>query len=508
MKITNRQVGIPLVALSILSGCTTSLNVQKAGADAATRVGIAYALPFTQFNVKVIWSVASCDESGMEIAIKSEQSAIGAPDNNHVYTIDYRSLDSAMKISSVKTEFYANGALKSINAAAEDRTAEVITKTVSAIGKIANFAIGPGGPVDPNAPKIICSQATKDVLEAIKNLRVDVAKKTGEIESQLALVETLTARVVRGGDATPENMLDQLQSAISELSAKQIELASLKRQLEGKLKAITYVIDTKWPLSSDLTDVTDDKQALKIPASTLKKWAVQKTGTKIEPIGDPLSKDLATKKAIYFSLRANGAFGQLGTSTGTEANSFGVRYRFPAQGELLLCSGGPCPSDDRLDDDVLVARLAVPIFQKGQIFYLPFKSEAFGNAALSAQFAENGTLMSAGYEKKNATAEAMAGAADSVADTIVSVGTAVRDGQKSDLDKIKAQTELAKAEKDLADAQNALLASPNSASQISAEALAADTALKEAELANIRAQLALIQARDELVAATGGNDGQ
>lgn len=478
-----------------LSGCTTALKVNNAGPTAESRVGIAYALPYTQFNIKTTWSVASCDSAGAEIAIKTEQTATGAPDNDHVYVIDYRSLDSAMKISSLKADFYENGALKSLNAAAEDRTAEVLIKTVSAIGKIASFAAGTGSNVAPDEAKaiIICNKFSEDTLADVKKLRGDVSTKNLELEKQTVALEALTARIMRGGDATPDTVLTLHQTAINELSAKQIELESLKRQLETKLKSISYSDETKWPSTS--TEF-DSKTRREIPSAILMKWFSQKKGDEVKPLNAIKSSDLAREKSIHFSLRASGNYGSVKDSGDAVGAEYGVRYRFPAQGELLVCVKAACGTDP-VGVDVL-ARLAVPILQKGQIFYLPFKSEAFANASLTAQFAQNGTISSAGYERKNAAAETAAGAADTTVDTAVSVDTAFRDAKQSKLDKIKAATDIAKAEKDLADAQKALLDSPNSATQLDAESLKADTALKEAELGNVRAELALIQARQEL----------
>lgn len=485
-----RAMFATLLIGSILSGCTTSLDVKKVSNVASTHRGLAYSLPFTQFTVKLTWSISCTGTDNIaEIAIKAEQSSMGMPDNDHVYAIDYTSLNSAMKTSSVKADFYDNGALKSINTAAEDRTAEVIVKTVSAIGKIAKFVAVAGV-----APPTVCSSEIVDQLGKIRGLKADIEKLNQTIEQNLIAVEALTARVVRGGEQTPEDIMGKHQTAIDTLSGNQIDLQSKKRQLEVALKGVSYSTEVIWPVvSSDFASA--DGQGQKVPISVLRQWLRAKNGAVLADLTDGELKGKAADKAVFFKLDAPGSYGSLaGANTDRGKPEDGVRYRFPAQGNLLVCSRNPCPDTP---DEQLVARFATPVLQKGQIFYLPFASEPFSNGSLVAEFNPNGTIKSAGYERKTAAAETAANAADQVADTLVSVGTAFLDAKKTPLEKLKEQTDLAKAEKDLADAQKALIESPNSASQLSAEALAADTAVKQAELANIQADIALRKAREE-----------
>lgn len=477
---------------SIVPGCTTSLDVNKVSAVPSTHRGLAYSLPFTQFKVKLTWSISCVGTDNIaEIAIKAEQSSMGMPDNDHVYAINYTSLNSAMKTSSVKADFYDNGALKSINAAAEDRTAQIVVKTASAIGKIAKFAATGGA----EPPPTFCSSEIVEQLGKIRGLKGDIEKLNQTIEQNLIAVEALTARVVRGGEQTSEDIMANHQKAIDALSGNQIDLQSKKRQLEVALKGVTYSADVIWPVvSKDF--LSGDGQGHKVALSVLRQWLRAKSGSTLVGLSDGELRGKAADKAVFFKLEALGSYGTLGdTNNDMGKAADGVRYRFPAQGNLLVCSGNPCP--DTPDDDHLVARFATPILQKGQIFYLPFVSEPFSNGSLVAEFNLNGTIKSAGYERKTAAGEAIADAADQVADTVVSFGTASLEAKKTPVEKLKEQTDLAKAEKDLADAQKALIESPNSASQISAEALAADTAVKQAELANVQADIALRKAREE-----------
>lgn len=120
-------------ALLALSACTTHLDVDHAlPSDPASRRGIAYFLPFTQFDTKTTWTLAACDAQGIpEIAVSFAATPVSAPDPDHLYTIDYSSLDAISKTSSVKVDFHDSGAIKSINASAEDRTAEIAGKAIS-----------------------------------------------------------------------------------------------------------------------------------------------------------------------------------------------------------------------------------------------------------------------------------------------------------------------------------------------------------------------------------------
>ena len=80
MTISRSTILALAVASLPLAGCTT-LKVHPATGDAASRQGIAYFLPFSQFETKVTWA-ASCDAKSRELSLtpKIEATAKNGPD--------------------------------------------------------------------------------------------------------------------------------------------------------------------------------------------------------------------------------------------------------------------------------------------------------------------------------------------------------------------------------------------------------------------------------------------
>lgn len=476
-------------ALLALSACTTHLDVgQGRPGSPDSRRGIAYFLPFTQFEAAITWSV-SCDKQRLATMVpKVEVAQKSARDPAQVYVIDYSSLDAWNKTSSVKVDFYDSGAIKSINAAADDRSAEIAAKAISAVGKVAAF-VAKGGVVEYQ-PK--CTTDTVEALTAVANAKKEVGRLTTRLATETAALDAMTARVLRSGDSTTSQVRNAHDRLIGQVAATQFELDLAKKLLAAKREAVTYSDTVLFP-EDGTTSETEEGQA--VPVKQLGEW--------LDPASATQLADFAALSAVYFDLSTIGQW-EKGRGYDDDGETFsakertraGLRYRVGVPGKLTICQGAAC-SDTLAETREVLDTKNVTILQKGTTFYMPFSSAAFTNASLSATFSEGGVLTSAGYEQKRAAGEAVAGLADLLADQVVTVGGVIRDAKTTKLEGLKEQTDLAKAQKDLADAQKALIAAPKSDASLRSEVFEADTALKKAEIANLEAEIALRKARVE-----------
>lgn len=488
-----RQAGSILVAsfgaLSLL-GCT-SLKVHDFDGSVEKRRGIAYFLPLTQFDTTVTWA-ASCDKStgALSITPKVEATPKNGPDPDGLQVIDYRSLSAFTKTSSVKVDFHESGAIKSINASADDRTGEILTATLVAAGKVAKAIAFAGG------DKIECTDNLKTALGTAAGVKGRVEKKTSDLEKATAALTALNARVAREGGSLTNSMRQQHSKQIGEVTALQIELDALKAELTEALKPVTHVEKTVFPATgSELASAN----GLKIPTSVLKKWTVQKSGESDAQFTTRLA-GIASTNSVWAELAVNDAFRAF-TSVGEATPEDGIRYRVAVPGTLRFCPGNACtpPADDTLavaPEPIKV--FPVKVLHKGATFFLPFRSEAFTNGSLTATFNEAGVMMSAGYEQKKAQGEALAAVGGTLADQVTALVTAAREDKKTELELIQEATALDKARKERDVAAKALLEADPDPNTALIAALASNTALKQAELADTNADITLAEARRKL----------
>lgn len=489
----NRIWAIATIAL-LHSGCTTHLEVGRGDPSiASSRRGIAYFLPFTQFENAITWSIA-CDKTGVASLVpKVESTAKAARDPSEIYVIDYTSLDAWTKTSSVKVDFYDSGAIKAINAAADDRTAEIAGKALTAIGKVAKFAAVGG--LDSTVPK--CSKSALDGLTDVSTAKGNVTRLTNRLATETASLDAVTARVLRSGDSTSDSVRRSHDRLIGKVAATQFELDRSKAELIGALTAVSYTETTIFPEASNAFESTTPAT---VPDKQLQKW--------LEPLSSTQREAFADLFSIYFQLSSlkgwekGVSYDDTRVST-KESRKAGLRYRVGVPGTLSVCQGAKCSDDLSITKEV-IAELPINILQRGTTFYLPFSSAPFTNAGLNATFTEGGVLTSAGYEQKRTSGEAVVGIADLLADQVVTLGGAIHEAKNTKLEKLKEQTELAKARKDLADAERALVIAPKSETATQLETLAADTELKRAELANVEAEIAIRKARTERDALSDG----
>jgi hypothetical protein len=479
-----------------LTGCT-SLKVNGFDGSIETRRGIAYFLPLTQFDTSVTWA-ASCDVSTgvLSITPKIEATPKTGPDPDGLQVIDYSSLSAFTKTSNVKVEFHDTGAIKSINASADDRTGEILTSTLVAAGKVVKAIAFAGA--DP----ITCSAPLVTALGTAAVVKSDVEKKTGDLEKATEVLTALNARVTREGGSLTDEVRRQHSKQIGEVTALQIELDALKAKLAEALKPVTHAEKSVFPSSSEQFAT---EKGLQLPKSVLAKWVARKNGETDQQFNTRLL-GIAATNSVWAELSVNQAFRDI-EGVGNGRPEDGIRYRVAVPGSLKFCPGSACTpaaNDDLGGTPDPIKTFPVKVLHKGSTFFLPFRSQAFTNGSLTATFNEAGVMTSAGYEQKRAQGEALASVGATLADQVTSLVTAARENEKTELELIQEATALDKAKKERDDAAQALLEADPDPNAALIASLTSSTALKQAELADTTADIALAEARRKRAAIGDG----
>ena len=507
----------PLLAATMLvplAGCTTHLESGLARAeDPASRRGIAYFLPITRFDATVKWTVTGCDDTnGLILAETIVSKTQTEPDPDALQVIDYTSLNAFTKTSGVKVEFYDSGAIKSINASAEDRTGAIIVHAVSAATKIAGAFIAPGvaGLVATDTKK--CSAAVNQALSDVDRLADDVDTATGDLESAQATLEELTARLAQAKSGKTDAAVAALKAQVTVVEEKKRALHAAQDKLAPVIKVLTNSDTVSFTASSP----NAVSLPVMVPEKIWNKWLPAVGAGFSAELKKATATQMAKEKAVYLQLDSVGGWQNgvdiedSGTSEAAMRQA-GIRYRVAVPASLLGCLGNPCnmmPKAEGIAGKQIGAPMAVRVLNRGSTFYLPFASKGFSNGALEARFAENGTLTYASYDQKTAPGEVIAATADSAADGVVGVIKGIRSDRTSELQQTKDETELLKARQDLALAQAAQAKSPNAANDEETAATEAQTRLLEAKVANANAAIALRKAEAELAAAAPGSAAQ
>ena len=489
----------PLLAatmLAPLAGCTTHLESGLAQAnDPQSRKGIAYFLPETRFDVEVTWTVTGCTASGPELDAKIVAKTATEPDPSALQVIDYTSLNAFTKTSGVKVEFYDNGAIKSINASAEDRTGAIIEHAVSAAGKIALAAIG--GESSPDG----CSAKVNEALDKVDGLSGNVDAATQNLENAQATLESLTSRLAQTKSGKNDAAAAALLKQIDVVEQRKRELQAAQDELAPQIKRLTYTGRANFVAN----DPESARVVLSVPTEIWeKKWLP------VNLISAAARKQ--QENSVHIELRSVGNW-QDGVDIETSGASrsaqreAGIRYRVAVPATLVGCLGKPCtvPAAAQGTAGSQIGRaLPVRVLSRATTFYLPFASKGFSNGALEARFAQDGTLTFASYDQKKAPGEGLFATVDTAADSVGGVIKGIRAGQKTPLQQTKVETDLVQAQNALDLARQASVKSPNAAVEDEAKATEAQTKLLEAQVAKANAELALRKAQTELASAAGG----
>lgn len=495
-----------LVAL-LLPACTR-LDVNRLDSGAVTwqqRAGITYALPFTQYKIDVTRGIARCEVDVPQVpGIEPSEGAPKLPvvksfvkaaitselvdDGDHVYVIDVESLSGMTKITDI-TVNWNEGRLVSINASADDQSAEVISATVSGVAKLATSAIDPTAFAASTATRednlrkkftfVECNQETKDSVEsylrnkgASEQLSKDLAGLINRIEKERERLDKLGSgdTVDCADDSNKTHPRCALLALMAEHKSKQADLTGAQRAMEASLARISYTQTYRWPESSS----EGTSRIHPVADARLSKWVKESTrwldyDAKVPP--NLVSLDAFKNDfGVVFSMGRIGSYGRSepgSDEAGARADD-GIRYRVPATGFVAVCAKlteankARCDRDiqedmaDGVRQDNVVATLEGPIHQLGYLFHIPFESKAFTNGNVQLKFDKEGRLEMARVAQTESSAENFANVFKGFVDEYAKYRAVEEAEEETELSRIQEEVELLNAQKALKDAQKAL----------------------------------------------------
>ena len=289
---------ILVCAASALTACT-SLQT-KYESDSSRRddglKGMSYSLPRTDYQVAVTWMLSECPNIDLDLGevkkttiavhrrlLSATATATPQVTAGERFIVDYEKLQSWVKTTSFSIETHPNGVLKSINAAADDQSGEILQAAVETAITLLPLA-GAAPPVgaapqretdgvsDANAKKVydrdkskpapppftprlalgatqkivICTAQARETLQRYEQSR-DKEKSLAEgVESARQAVEDLRV-VVAQRTVLPEH-LTALQAALVELRKRENNLRLQKEDSETLRQELSVAADTvDWP---------------------------------------------------------------------------------------------------------------------------------------------------------------------------------------------------------------------------------------------------------------------
>lgn len=469
---------LAVLAAAALSACTTELDARRIiGKVESPVAGAPYNLPYTRFKLNVIRRVVSC---ASPIEIKVQVTAVPEPrrDPMRSYVIDLQSLQSFFKSTDVQVAYYDTGAIKSINAGADDQTGEFIASTAATVAKL----VGAG-----NLRTALPTACTKQTAAALKNLvGKEVMLKAGtanadiltrELKAQVALVAWM-------GRSTPLADRREVTRLMRDLIDVQKKNQALALEIETHLADVSVKDDTFWPDDGE-TFISLTPVVKPVDNITIEKW-----------IGDvPAKASVQAGTALYLELKATEQIGRAAPCGARckEDTYAGLKYRLPAEGTLSMCASVVPPEGNNpaVCKSPATVTEAVMVNQLGRMLTLPLQSRVFSKKTVAATFNEAGVPTLLGVTSTAAAGKAAA-AIGGLADSAVSIMTSRAGREAADLEN---RIKVLKLNKELEVATQALVPQTKDAKAEATQAFTVDTALKQAELSNLEVSNALEEAK-------------
>jgi hypothetical protein len=464
--------------------------------------------------------------------IKIEVTAAATPsyerDQDQTYLVDPRTLASGSKISDLKHETFPNGMLKSVNASAEDQTAQVIVNTVTGIAKLAEAAAkiaAQPAMTENNVSQLalIPDQTEKPIQRNICNAKTRLALEGGLDDEGNTLVsyKALKSKLDSASEAldgatknlkalidvaplmgrnVPTTLQSELVSGALQVVQRQNEVAALEGEVKQRAKQLSIVDAFRWPENGQTISATRS-----FDLTRFRQWFAEEGA---EFVAGSLRSDVELKlSASTNALLALTSNDKKSVKPLDDNERNGIRYRVPALGSLQLgvCSavyeGQPgngvetaCKSSNAKFGWLKLNEGSIP--QLGRVFALPYKNEAFQNNMLAANFSEDGNLVTAEYADKASRAavasEAFAKVAGALNDSVVPVQAA---GANAKAAIYKAQTSELQAKAELDKAKAALRPTVIEENATETALVNSETALLNAQRLQIEAQKTLDNAR-------------
>lgn len=504
-----------VLVIFALAGCSTELKVQRYfDATKLPTAGAPYSLSFTQYELSITRRLASCSSKGdpsdpdpdkqkpkpvdLKVGLKVDIKNSETRDPMRNYVVDLESLDSFFKTTSATVAYYDSGAIKSLNASAEDKTGEFIASVAGTFSKLITAdVLGPGLWAFGQETKG-CSARTKKQLAALEALETEIEARSAKVDALTEELTKLNAVLLAAKELSSKATRDKLGQLQVQLMDEMGKLASAMKRTEPLMKALSESQKIKWPDDGETFATVEGKPAIPdLDRKLFDSWLNNDLAKPyIETQSDTaLYKKLAAKSAIHLKLQAADKLGRSAAcgQTCPDDGLSGFKYRIPAQGQLLVCADTTCG-----EDTLHKASDVASISQLGHIYVLPLKSTLFSTKTVSATFAENGTPTSVGVTS--------AAASDKAGTALAAIGdlaaTVHKTRAEKELNDLKAKTDLLKAQKDYADAVTALQPSADQTKLDATNAFKIDTDLLNANVAYLNAQKALDDAKKAQASAS------
>lgn len=494
-----KMMGAAIAAMMVAAGCT-KLDSRPIREIAETDpAGIAYTLPMVAIEGEASWQLAECPSPDapvvrFEYIVSAKPNS--QPDIERTYVLRYDEMASMTKTTRVAVTLHDNGMLKTINAASDDRSAEIATGLVKAGFSAALLAMGlPTGVVSLDVSKVkktivVCTDLTIAYLNeatARKSLLKAAARKLNEATLDLAAKQAAVQDGVEPDDATKKAIAD----ARTAVKAGQQALAAARDAYELALVPITVSQEFVMVPSVDPSTRT----VLLMPPPESIEALLEEKQVEINVATGSVDRNVDwTLSETRDRLGVGFALGDLKVPTTRTAEAAvdrkGLRYVIPARSNLRACKAKPdwkatCQRKDSLID------MSVEIPQLGRVAVLPLENGIGEDNSLSATFTDTGRLVSVEFAQTSAPLEEAVGVLEKGLKAGLDLREARRGAKLAELNRriaeVEAETALAEALRVRAGAQGV--------DQLGV--LESKKAIAEAELALLRAERELNDARAE-----------
>lgn len=476
-----------------ISACTTELEVTRvpAGTDPPV-TGWVYSLPYTRFDVTVTRTFVGCEKGASTPGYKYALTSVASnhADPEHTYSVNYDSLSSPLKTSDLKLTWGDNRTLTAINAAATDKTGDVIVNIVTGAAKLATL-VATGGAGGKGGTAFPCEQQIQPKIQEALKLRESLSAQVDGIGVKL---QEATARLTGltglasqlGQRVDPRIQSNALTAAEHVIALKQEQQTAATKVAENE-KLLVESITFNFPESGNLD--ADGTQTRLVGGGTkaLTNWVT--SGLRTEDGFRTAVQIRRTGRVVAAKTNPSGT------------PKAGLAYRVPVEGGIWLCHlsrpenesvhrSDEAPTEAVPDcastDFKPSAPVAIP--QLGRVAVLRFRNGPFEDNAIAATFAADGSITMAEY-KVNSSSAANATSAFSQAVSQAAAGAKGVVGAQATIDTakttaLKAQSELitAKAASTYSD-QLALIQSNTSLLKAQADQISAEQALAKARAA-------------------------
>jgi len=478
-------------AISI-AGCSTDLSVQKFDTASVTPVtGWTYSLPFVQYDLAITRTLTKCKADSFVLtpsAVAVQTYYVRDPEQT--FTIDHTSLSSVMKTSSLKATWHGNQMLKTIGVEAQDHTGAVVVNTITGLAKIATTAAGfpPAAAATRDAerppPAPLCDPKFENQIKRVETLKETLRKDTAALETATARHKALSESIALISRPDPA-LARRLVDSAGKLTDLQAKVAQDQAAVAKALEPLTDVKTIRWPTNG--RDLSAEDKAPHLAAKWLRPGYQNDFTIRFQLVDDT---------GVGLRLPDGAKTIPDGAAAPTQTV---LRYRSPVAGRVTADGCQAFNASGCTEDATMTKVAQSPVPQLGRLHLLPFHNGPFQDNILSAEFTEDGSLVSAGYSE-------LASRAEAATDTIVKATAAAQAGisaartarADSELAVLKAKTDLAEQKALYQKAVAALDPAPTPQAERQTALYNTDTDLKNAEIANIKATLALQTARASL----------